>query len=60
MKVKELLPGDRVSEQGKHDAVDFEVVSINKMGQRFKVTFRSILGIASASYSGDAYIAASR
>ncbi|KZE32669.1 hypothetical protein EV683_11856 [Crenobacter luteus] len=60
MQVKELLPGDKVTEQGNHAAVDFEVVSINKIGPRFWVTFRSILGIASASYPGDAYIAASR
>ncbi|WP_146056846.1 hypothetical protein [Chromobacterium alticapitis] len=60
MKVNELQPGDRVTEQHGQDTIAFEVVSIKPIGRRFAVTFRSDLGIASAHYAGDAWIRAIR
>ncbi|MBP7581370.1 MULTISPECIES: hypothetical protein [Vogesella] len=56
MKINELKPGDCVTQELDNSTVAFEVVAIRQIGRRFLVTFRSALGIASASYQGDAYI----
>ncbi|MBB5018448.1 hypothetical protein HNQ59_001737 [Chitinivorax tropicus] len=60
MKVKELRPGDHVLDERNGATVDFEVVSIKPLGYLFEVTFRSVLGMASAAYHGNAYINAQR
>lgn len=60
MKVKELLPGDHVVDRWHNQDIDFEVVAVDKIGGLFQVTFRSMLGLASACYNGNAYIAAVR
>ncbi|WP_137938407.1 hypothetical protein [Chitinivorax sp. B] len=60
MKVKELQPGDHVVDQYNGAPVDFEVVSVQPLGYLIEVTFRSVLGMASAAYHGNAYINAQR
>ncbi|MFC4161147.1 hypothetical protein [Chitinimonas lacunae] len=60
MKVKELLPGDQVVDRRRGEEIRFEVVAVDKIGGLFQVTFRSMLGLASACYNGNAYIAAVR
>jgi len=60
MKVNQLLPGDRIADDCNGTMVDFEVVAVDQTGPRVQVTFQSILGLATASYNGNAYIAAAR
>ncbi|MDF0606576.1 hypothetical protein HZU77_013080 [Neisseriaceae bacterium TC5R-5] len=60
MKVNQLQPGDCVTEQHNSKTIAFEVIAIRQIGRQFLVTFRSILGEASASYHGDAWISAAR
>lgn len=56
MKIKELKQGDQITQQIDNSPISFEVLSIQQSGRRFMVTFRSIFGIASASYQGEACI----
>lgn len=58
MKINELKKGDRITQRIDNAAVSFEVLSIQQIGRRFLVTFRSIFGIESASYQGDAHLTA--
>ncbi|OWY39994.1 hypothetical protein CEK28_04445 [Xenophilus sp. AP218F] len=60
MKVNELKPGDCITEQNRKGTILFEVIAIKQIGQRFKVTFQSALGLACADYSGEAWISATR
>lgn len=60
MKIQELQPGDRITEQRLDHTVAYEVIAIRQVGRRFMVTFNSALGLSSAHYPGDAYIAAAR
>lgn len=60
MKVKELLPGDRVQDCRNGKEYDFEVLATEAIGQLIRVTFHSCFGLASASYNGNAFIAARR
>lgn len=60
MKVKELVPGDRIVDFCKGDDESYEVIAVRPLGHRFEVTFRSCHGEASAHYNGNAYISASR
>lgn len=60
MKIQELQPGDLITEQRLDHTVAFEVIAIRQIGRRFMVTFNSALGMTSAHYHGDAYIAAAR
>ena len=56
MRIKELKQGDHITQQCNDARVAFEVLSIQQIGRRFVVTFRSIFGVASASYQGDACV----
>lgn len=59
MKISQLKPGDKVVEhQEDGDVVKYEVVSIRQVGRRFEVTFRSVMGLASALYPANAFILA--
>lgn len=60
MKVRELIPGDRIVDFCKGDDENYEVIAVRPLGQRFEITFRSHRGEASAHYNGDAYISACR
>lgn len=58
MKIKDLKQGDRITQQVDSSTISFEVLSIQPIGHRFLVTFRSAFGIESACYPGDAFIIA--
>ena len=60
MKIHELQPGDRITEQHQDQTIAFEVIAIRQIGRRCMVTFRSAFGLSSAHYQADAYIAAAR
>ncbi|MCB6183013.1 hypothetical protein LIN78_05560 [Leeia sp. TBRC 13508] len=56
MKVKELKQGDHITQEVNNTKVSFEVLSIQQIGRRFNVTFRSILGVGSTCYQGNACV----
>lgn len=56
MKIKELKQGDQITQEVNDSIIAFEVMSIQQMGRRFMVTFRSVFGIESASYQGEACV----
>ena len=59
MKVSQLQPGYKIQEQQERgDVVHYEVVSVAQVGRMFEVTFRSVLGLASAMYPANAFISA--
>ena len=58
MKIKELKQGDQITQQIDNSTIAFEVLSIQQIGRRFMVTFRSAFGIESASYQGEACVTA--
>lgn len=60
MIIKELQPGDFIAQSLNGQTVRFEVIGIKHAGRQVQVTFRSPLGISSADYHGNAYIAATR
>jgi hypothetical protein len=60
VKVKELMPGDRIVDFCKGDDEHYEVIAVRPLGHRFEVTFRSHRGEASAHYNGNAYLSAFR
>lgn len=57
MRVSQLQPGCKIVEQ-KDDGkeIRYEVISIRQIGKQFEVTFRSVLGLASALYPANAFI----
>ncbi|BAK75901.1 hypothetical protein NH8B_1070 [Pseudogulbenkiania sp. NH8B] len=57
MRVSQLQPGCKIVER-KDDGheIRYEVISIRQIGKQFEVTFRSVLGMASALYSANAFI----
>ncbi|WP_024301742.1 hypothetical protein [Pseudogulbenkiania sp. MAI-1] len=59
MRVSQLKPGCKIIEQ-KDDGneIRYEVISIRQIGKQFEVTFRSVLGLASALYPANAFIPA--
>ncbi|MBI3144277.1 MAG: hypothetical protein HYZ18_03215 [Pseudogulbenkiania sp.] len=59
MRVSQLQPGCKIVEQ-KDDGneIRYEVISIRQIGKQFEVTFRSVLGLASALYPANAFISA--
>lgn len=58
-KVSELKPGDKIHEVTENGRETFfEVVSVQALGRRIEVTFRSAMGLASAIYPASAYIPA--
>lgn len=59
MKISQLQPGYKISErQIDGDEIHYEVVSIAQVGRMFEVTFRSVMGLASARYPANAFISA--
>lgn len=60
MRINELRPGDRITEQQGSHTIDFVVVAVRPAGRYVQITFRSPLGEACARYQGDAYITAAR
>ena len=50
------MPGDRVNDHRNGRDFWLEVISIEDSGPLTTVTFRSALGLASASYRSNAYI----
>ncbi|GGY14079.1 hypothetical protein [Paludibacterium paludis] len=57
MKISQLKPGYQICEQKDNGDIErFEVVRVEPAGRRFEVTFRSLLGLASAVYPADAYL----
>jgi hypothetical protein len=59
MRVSQLQPGCKIVEQ-KDDGneIRYEVIGIRQIGKQFEVTFRSVLGLASALYPANAFIPA--
>ena len=59
MKISQLKPGYTILEhKDSGDVIHYEVVSIRQVGKMFEVTFRSVLGLASACYPANAFISA--
>ncbi|WP_028453852.1 hypothetical protein [Chitinilyticum litopenaei] len=60
MIIRDLQPGDCFAQHLDGQTVRFEVIAIQTTGRQIQVTFRSPMGISSANYHRNAYIAASR
>jgi hypothetical protein len=59
MKISQLQPGHKVCEHlDGGNVISYEVVSIAQVGRMFEVTFRSVMGLASAMYPANACIPA--
>lgn len=54
MKIRDLKQGDRITQRIDNAPVAFEVLSIQQIGRRFKVTFQSVFGTETACYQGNA------
>ncbi|MGL5986430.1 MAG: hypothetical protein EKK59_06510 [Neisseriaceae bacterium] len=60
MKVYELQPGDRVNDRRNGKDFWLEVISAIPLDRLIQVTFKSSMGLGSASYHGNAFISAER
>ncbi|MTD33458.1 hypothetical protein [Paludibacterium denitrificans] len=57
MEISQLKPGHTVLEHKEcGEQVHYEVVSIRRVGRMFEVTFKSVMGLASALYPANAFI----
>ncbi|WP_028535517.1 hypothetical protein [Paludibacterium yongneupense] len=58
MKISQLQPGHQILEHDDTGRTNrFEVVSIRQVGKMFEVTFLSALGLSSALYPANAFVA---
>lgn len=58
MKINQLKQGDRFTQHIDNESVSFEVLTVQQLGRRVMVTFRSIFGVESAMYPAEAHVTA--
>jgi len=58
MQVNQLKPGHKITDHKNGEAIQFEVVQVKPVGRKFEVTFLSRLGLSSAVYPANAFVAA--
>ncbi|MDN0073824.1 hypothetical protein QU481_02825 [Crenobacter sp. SG2303] len=59
MKINQLKPGHKITEHKDGEAaIQFEVVQVKPVGRKFEITFLSRLGLTSAVYPAEAFVAA--